>query len=202
MGEILGYKNKRLYSFRRARMKQAGEHTTTGNPYYPSQQQDIISAKRFVEDLTGPEAAARAQRAAEQEREKRANLMAGQALASTQGIIKTQTTVYKQFLAVAGSISIVPQNYNRIFLLFCLTNRPAGVNCIATFSFGPPQFGSNGGRVGGIELYNLTNAAVTDVLHFKPNELMNSSVIPTDEIFVTTNIPSMGVMVYEGNPIT
>lgn len=196
---IPGYANKRLISFRRARMKQAGEHVTTGNPYFPSQQQDIVSAKHFVEDLTGPEAAAKAQRAADQARAQHANLMAGQALASSQGLVKCQTTVYKAFLPTAGVQSIVPQNFNRVFLFFSLINIPApNVDTYAIFSFGPPQV--NGGH-GGIALYSLLNSAGTEVTRFMPNYVLNSTVIPTDEIFISTSAVNTGVAVFEGTPI-
>ena len=202
---IPGYGNKRLYSFRRARMRQAGEHTSgLSDPYFPTQQQDIVSAERFVGDLTGPQSAERAKQAAKQQKAADANLLAGQKLASSQGIVKCQNTIWHTAIKIGGNatpISIVPQNFNRVSLIFSIVTATAGDTASVYFSFGAPlALTTRPGVFGGFLLrFDLTpgDQVVKDTFIF------NSTVIPTDEIFIANSTTSNGfdVLVYEGTPI-
>lgn len=190
---IPGYANKRLYGFRRARMQQAGEHVTTGNPYYPTRQQDIISAERFVNDLTGPEAAARAQRTAQMRREQDANLMAGQAFAATRNVVRCTLAPYPFIITSNAGVApflLVPQNINRVFLQF-FVNPGSGAVAPLYYSFGAPLF------------YNAIGPKAMITINPNENKDFDSSAIPSDEIWVASspNNNTASFIVYEGVPI-
>lgn len=200
---IPGYANRRLISFRRARMKQSGEHITGAHPYLATQQQDIISANNFVLDLENPQTKSKGHGSVAQDHAETQHLMARQKIAGTDGVVRCQTTIW-HFSTGAPGIgtpkSLVPQNLKRVFLMFCLI--PAnGDASTAYFSFGAPlALTQSPGAFGGFELrYDPVPGEVTEY----PTQVFNSTVIPIDEIFIAKGTTGVGfdVLVYEGTPL-